>query len=134
MSEPAADASPVEPERHSAYATSVADGHYGRSVGGLSGKYDNVRTCWEDHLTRLAMRSAVKSRVQHATSRARGVRVLDLGCGAGQGYELITHIDQEGLNLDDAPRYVLPATGIDLYLGLDLSDAGVDGLEVVSDH
>jgi len=123
MSERAADASQVDPERHSAYATSVADGHYGRSVGGLSGKHDNVRTCWEDHLSRLVMRSAVKSRMQHATSRARGVRILDLGCGAGQGYELITRIDMEGLNLDDAPRYVLPAAGIELYLGLDLSEA-----------
>jgi len=69
------------------------------------------------------MRPAVKTRVQQAAARARGLRILDLGSGAGEGYELLTRIDQDGLNVDDAPRHVLPAAGIELYLGLDLSDA-----------
>jgi SAM-dependent methyltransferase len=123
MPESAADEPHIEQQGHSAYATTIADGHYGRPVGGLSGKHDNVRTCWEDLLTRLVMRSAVRDRVQHTASRGRGVRILDLGCGAGQGYELITRIDEEGLSREDAPRYVLPASQVGLYLGLDLSDA-----------
>jgi SAM-dependent methyltransferase len=54
------------------------------------------------------------------------VRILDLGCGAGQAYGLLTRIDQQGLNVDDAARFVLPDERIGLYLGLDLSQAMVD--------
>jgi len=35
------------------YSDTVARGYYGKHVGGLFGKHDNVRTYWEDQLTRL---------------------------------------------------------------------------------
>jgi SAM-dependent methyltransferase len=103
------------------YAETVARGFYGRNVGGLSGKYDNVRTYWEDELTRATLRPLVRERAQACKAAGRGVRVLDLGCGAGQGYELLTRINQRDLDLQEEHRYVLSPDGIDLYLGLDLS-------------
>src|SRR5690606_24250098 len=69
------------------YAETVARGFYGKNVGGLSGKYDNVRAHWEDAMTRVALRPFVRETVAQCTRARRGVRILDLGCGAGQGYE-----------------------------------------------
>jgi SAM-dependent methyltransferase len=63
---------------------------------------------------------------RQARTQGRKVRILDLGCGAGQAYGLLTRIDERGLNVDDAPRFVLPDDRIGLYLGVDLSAAMVD--------
>ena len=106
------------------YSETVALGFYDRPVGGLMGKYDNVRTYWEDQITRFAVRPLLAERLLAAGRR--GVRVLDLGCGSGQGFELLTRITQSDLSLEDAPRYVLPADRVSRYLGLDLSPAMVE--------
>jgi SAM-dependent methyltransferase len=108
------------------YSDTVARGHYDRPVGGLSGKYDNVRICWEDRITRLVVRPCLSEADRIARRRGRKIRVLDLGCGAGQGYELLTRVDERGLNVDDAPRFVLPPEQIGLFLGIDLSPAMVE--------
>jgi SAM-dependent methyltransferase len=105
------------------YAETVARGFYGKDAGGLSGKYDNVRAYWEDELTRATLRPLVQERVLACRAKGRGVRILDLGCGAGQGYELLTRIDQSGLDMHDQHRYVLPPGQVDLYMGIDLSEA-----------
>jgi SAM-dependent methyltransferase len=107
------------------YAKSVARGFYGKNVGGLFGKYDNVRACWEDELTRVALRPLVRARTEACQAEGRGVRILDLGCGAGQGYELLTRIDQRNLDLHEEYRYVLSPERIEIYLGIDLSEAMV---------
>lgn len=108
------------------YSDTVARGLYDRPVGGLWGKYDNVRTHWEDRLTRQTMGPFVAERNRHARDRRRKMRIVDLGCGAGQAYGLLTHIDERGLNVDDTARYVLSDRGIGLYLGVDLSMAMVE--------
>jgi SAM-dependent methyltransferase len=108
------------------YSDTVARGLYDRPVGGLRGKYDNVRIYWEDRLTRLTLGPFVRESDRAVGAQGRKVRVLDLGCGAGQGYELLTRIDQSGLNVDDAQRFVLPAERVGLYLGIDLSRAMVE--------
>lgn len=108
------------------YAETVARGFYGKNVGGLFGKYDNVRAHWEDAMTRVALRPFVRDRVERCLREGRGVRILDLGCGAGQGYEQLIRIDNRDLDLADEHRYVLRPEQIELYLGVDLSDAMVD--------
>lgn len=108
------------------YSDTVARGYYDRHVGGLFGKHDNVRTYWEDQLTRIVIRPFVARIVKDCHSANRGVRVLDLGCGAGQGYELLTRISQKELDLDEELSYVLPSEKIDLFLGVDISDAMVE--------
>ncbi|MBI2894363.1 MAG: class I SAM-dependent methyltransferase [Deltaproteobacteria bacterium] len=107
------------------YEETVARGFYGKNVGGLSGKHDNVRVYWEDAMTRIALRPLVKERVEACQAAGRGVRILDLGCGGGEGYEILTRIDQSDLDLQEEHRYVLPRERIELYLGLDLSEAMV---------
>ncbi|MBX3214998.1 MAG: class I SAM-dependent methyltransferase [Labilithrix sp.] len=108
------------------YADTVARGFYGKNMGGLFGKYDNVRAHWEDAMTRVALRPFVRERVERCVKAGRGVRILDLGCGAGQGYEQLIRIDSRDLDLADEHRYVLRPEQIELYYGLDLSDAMVE--------
>ncbi len=107
------------------YAETVARGFYGKNVGGLFGKYDNVRAHWEDAMTRVALRPFVRERVARCVRAGRGVRILDLGCGSGQGYEQLIRIDARDLDLADEHRYVLRPEQIELYLGVDLSEAMV---------
>ena len=104
------------------YAENVSLGHYGKHKGGLTGKYDNVRKYWEDQATRNFLRPFVKERVEYVKKIGRGLRVVDLGCGAGQGYELLTRIPQRDLGLDVSLRYVLPPARMSCYLGIDLSE------------
>lgn len=108
------------------YSETVARGLYERNQGGLFGKHDNVRTFWEDELTRIALRPHVRERVVACAAGGRRVRIVDLGCGSGQGYELLTRIRQTDLSLEEAQRYVLTPDQIELYLGLDLSDVMVE--------
>ncbi|HVJ21398.1 MAG TPA: class I SAM-dependent methyltransferase [Polyangiaceae bacterium] len=108
------------------YSETVARGHYDVDHGGLFGKHDNVRTYWEDDVTRLALRPFVRNRMVACARANRGVRVLDLGCGSGQGYELLTRIRHGELSLNDPQRHVLNAEQLELYLGLDLSESMVE--------
>ena len=116
----------LDPAGGRTYSETVARGFYARPEGGLVGKYDNVRTYWEDQVTRSLLRPYLQELVTQRSDAQRGVRILDLGCGAGQGYELLTHIAKLGLTMEVARQYVLPPEQIESYLGVDLSDAMVE--------
>ena len=81
------------------YTQAVKEGKYDLYVGNLFGKYDNVRTYWEDQLTRIALRPFLGELVEQRRQENRGLRIVDLGCGAGQGYEILTKIDYRDLDL-----------------------------------
>ena len=116
----------LDPAGGRTYSETVARGFYGRPTGGLFGKYDNVRTYWEDQITRVTLRLFLQELVDARSAARRGVRILDLGCGAGQGYELLTCIAKLGLSMEVARQYVLTPAQIECYLGVDLSDAMVE--------
>ena len=116
----------LDPAGGRTYSETVARGFYARPEGGLIGKYDNVRTYWEDQVTRSLLRPYLQELVTTRSEEQRGVRILDLGCGAGQGYELLTHIAKLGLTMEVARQYVLPPEQIESYLGVDLSEAMVE--------
>lgn len=107
------------------YSETVARGLYERSRRGLFGKHDNVRAYWEDELTRSALRPWVREQRASAASAGRRLRVLDLGCGAGQGYDLLTQIRRNDLSVDDVQHHVIEPADLELYLGIDLSPAMV---------
>lgn len=113
------------------YSQAVREGKYDLYVGNLFGKYDNVRTYWEDQLTRIALRPFLQELVERRRQDNRGVRIVDLGCGAGQGYEILTKIDRRDLDLGLQHERVLPKDKIDLYLGLDISQAMVERGQVL---
>lgn len=107
------------------YADAVKRGDYDTHVGNLTGKHDNVRSYWEDQLTRLTLRPFLAKLVEEKRDKAHKVRIVDLGCGAGQGYELLTKIDQRDLDLGLYHQRVLTADDIDCYVGVDLSESMV---------
>ena len=69
-----------------AYTQAATTGKYEKSSG-LLGKYDNVRRFWEDQLTGLFLRPALNRLVQRKTENMQRVRIFDIGCGNGDGYD-----------------------------------------------
>lgn len=63
-------------------------GYYGIERSGLTGKKDNVRKYWEDISIKLTLASIYRIH----QGKEKKLRVLDLGCGSGEGVELLTHI------------------------------------------
>ena len=108
------------------YTEAVVRGDYDLYVGNLFGKYDNVRIYWEDQLTRFALRPHIAGLVGACRKQGRKVRIVDLGCGAGQGFDVLTKINKRDLDLSLHQDRVLPPQDVGLYLGLDLSHAMVD--------
>ena len=71
-----------------AYTQAFHTGKYDKAMG-LLGKYDNVRRFWEDQVTAIFLRPALNDLVESKSKRLERVRVLDLGCGSGDGSDLI---------------------------------------------
>lgn len=103
------------------YKKTVASGFYDKYRGGLYGKFDNVRIYWEDQTTKNALRPYLKKCLARDKGK-RGLRILDLGCGSGQGYELLSKIDRSDAGLDLKASFVLPPECISIYLGVDISE------------
>ncbi|EKU96268.1 hypothetical protein Lepto7375DRAFT_0256 [Leptolyngbya sp. PCC 7375] len=108
------------------YTQAVREGKYDLYVGNLFGKYDNVRTYWEDQLTSIALRPYLSKLVESKRETGKKMRIVDLGCGAGQGYQILTKIDRRDLDLGLQHQRVLPEDEIATYLGLDISQAMVE--------
>lgn len=126
---------PVKLDGFKTYTQAVKEGKYDLYVGNLFGKYDNVRTYWEDQLTRIVLRPFLRNVVEHQRSEGQGVRIVDLGCGAGQGYDILTKIDYNDLDLGLQHNRVLPNDDLSLFLGLDISQAMVEkGQALFADH
>lgn len=107
------------------YESAVAKGFYYRDSGGLEGKYDNVRRCWEDQITRYNLQEFVGSLVARKRRSLSRIRVLDLGCGSGEGYEMLTGLKKGSDNLASKEVDVLPADILGCYKGIDISHSMV---------
>ncbi|MEA2032618.1 MAG: class I SAM-dependent methyltransferase [Euryarchaeota archaeon] len=95
-----------------AYDDAISSGRY-ESVSGITGKYDNVRVLWEDEVTRALVRSCV----QRLAQRKDKIRIMDMGCGYGDGYELLKGIrEEDGVNCE----YLITDEGTE-YKGFDIN-------------
>lgn len=106
----------------SVYGKFVSSGYYQKNLGGLRGKYDNIRKYWEDEITRFALRPYLLDTIHACLMRLERLRVVDLGCGSGQGYELLTTIKKEEVGIDAHDHDLLGPDMFGSYLGLDISD------------
>ncbi|MCI0449745.1 MAG: class I SAM-dependent methyltransferase [Chlorobi bacterium] len=106
-----------KPNRTEFYETAVAMGFYGRDDGGLSGKKDNVRKFWEDVFVKLLCRNFMENQAPGD----RKLRILDLGCGSGEGFELLTHIPSSPYAKGNPRDFVLKPGDIESYTGIDIS-------------
>jgi SAM-dependent methyltransferase len=104
-----------------AYTQAFHTGKYDKASG-LLGKYDNVRRFWEDQVSAVFLRRALHDLMEWKGQRQQGVRILDLGCGSGDGYDLIMGVAtrEPGIN-----EYMVGALTEDMlreYVGLDLNE------------
>ncbi len=99
------------------YDSAVRLGFYGTDKGGLTGKRDYVRTFWEDMSIKLTIRPHVE-----ALKQRRGkLRVADLGCGSGEGVDLLTHIPVADALATVDRSFTLARGDFETYVGLDIS-------------
>ena len=108
------------------YDTAVARGLYERDLRGMEGKYDNVRRYWEDQITRYALRPFVEPLVGRKRRELSRIRVVDLGAGAGEGYEILSGMKNASERLPSQEVALLPAEIIAHYHGIDISEAMVE--------
>lgn len=93
-------------------------GYYGLEKGGLTGKKDYVRKYWEDIVIKLTVRSAIEKLLTARDS----IRVIDLGCGSGEGFDLLTHVPVSQPLSPGKQSFVLSPEQIS-YTGVDISES-----------
>lgn len=105
-----------------AYNEALKSGQY-EKPGGLYGKYDNVRRFWEDEEVGIYLRPYLESLVALKKKEARKLRVLDLGCGSGDGYELLMNIAGSNHNrpIGEQNTAILSPNILELYKGVDIN-------------
>ncbi len=105
-----------------AYTQAVSSGQYAR-VTALRGKYDHVRLQWEDRSFQVMLQPHLADLMDRRAEQGAGLRVVDLGCGSGDGIETLLTIDRP-----DPPRAagdirLVPPDRLDQYTGLEMNPA-----------
>jgi len=103
-----------------AYTEAVKSGLYAKRSG-LVGKYDNVRRLWEDEITRILIYPHLRRLMDRTRNRMRRLRIMDLGCGSADGYELLMGIRDRDADLHVLESLLLTDEHIGLYTGVDLN-------------
>lgn len=111
-----------------AYSQAAKTGKYDKDLR-LLGKYDNVRRFWEDQVTALFLRPALNKLVERKRAHLDRIRILDLGCGSGDGYDLLM-----GVTAKDPVIYenIISAITPDMlkeYVGVDVNRDLLDHAE-----
>jgi len=108
-------------EQMAAYSEAVSSGLYAKRSG-LTGKYDNVRKYWEDETTREFLRPHLRKLIERSKRMMRRVRIMDLGCGSADGYELLSGIRFRDPDLQVHEVDLLTGDVLGLYKGVDLNE------------
>jgi len=108
------------------YESAVAAGFYGRDDGGLAGKFDNVRRYWEGQITRFTLADVLQGVVERKQAAGERLRVLDLGAGAGEGYEILTSLKRRDTPPGPEDVELVTPDLLEAYKGLDISTAMVE--------
>lgn len=99
------------------FDVAAQQGFYGLEAGGLTGKKDNVRKYWEDVVTKLTIKGSIEKLLANRTD----IHIVDLGCGSGEGFELLTHIPSSEHPRTSTQSFTLAPNQISYYLGVDIS-------------
>lgn len=111
-----------------AYTQAATSGRYATDTG-LLGKYDHVRTHWEEAALCRALRPHLEAKAKGHASKGRGLRVLDIGCGSGDGLSLLQTIRREKANPAGHDPRLLTTYPLEAYRGIDLNDALLEQAE-----
>jgi hypothetical protein len=116
-----------------AYSEAVKSGLYAKKSG-LVGKYDNVRKYWEDEITRHFIYPYIKGLLDRAQDSMRRIRIMDLGCGSADGYELLMGIRDRDADLHESEIDLLTDEKVGRYLGVDLCGDLLDQARGIYGH
>lgn len=103
------------------FDVAAQQGFYGLEIGGLKGKKDYVRKYWEDTIIKLIVRDPIEKLL----ARRDNIRIVDLGCGSGEGFDLLTHIPPSKPLNPGKQSFVLSSDKISSYVGVDISHSMV---------
>lgn len=112
---------PAPEDQMEAYSDAVGTGRYVRNTG-LHGKYDNVRIYWEDEGTRIFLCPHIEQLVRRRVEELKRVRILDLGCGSGDGFEMMMMISASNPSLVEDRVYLIQPDYLGQYVGVDLNE------------
>ncbi len=104
-----------------AYTEAIRHGRYSEQIKGLRCKYDHVRTQFEDFITKYYLRPYLEEIVKTKVDKSgESLRFYDLGCGTGDGYELLSKMAR-GTRLSQFDTRLVKDDMMDQYKGIDLS-------------
>jgi SAM-dependent methyltransferase len=110
-------------EADKAYLEAIQHGRYSEQVKGLRCKYDHVRIEFEDFITAYYLRPYLEEIVKNkALENGEGLRFYDLGCGTGDGYELLSKMAGKS-KLSEFDTRLINDGMVDHYKGIDLNVA-----------
>ena len=110
-------------EADKAYLEAIQHGRYSEKVKDLRCKYDHVRIQFEDFITAFYLRPYVEDIVEaKAKTNGEGLRFYDLGCGTGDGYELLSKM-AGNTRLSEFDTRLIPQDMVEQYKGIDLNVA-----------
>ena len=108
-------------EQMAAYSEAAKSGLYAKHSG-MTGKYDNVRRLWEDEITRFFLRPHLHRLLERRRASMRRIRILDLGCGSADGYELLAGVRDRDADLQQVEVNMLTPEVLGQYKGVDLNE------------
>jgi len=104
-----------------AYDEALKSGQY-QKPSGLLGKYDNVRRFWEEEQLGLYLRPYLERLVARKKERDDKLRILDVGCGSGDGFDFITSLDESKALLSRHNTKLITPEILELYKGIDINE------------
>ncbi len=104
-----------------AYTQAHGTGKYDKATG-LLGKYDNVRRFWEDQITGIFLRPALNNLVEEKRRRLERIRILDLGCGSGEGYDLLMDVTTKDPAIYEYITSAITQDMLQEYVGVDINE------------
>jgi len=104
-----------------AYSEALKSGQY-EKPGGLLGKYDNVRRFWEDEQLGLYLRPYLENLVSRRQKEGKRLRIFDVGCGSGDGFELIASINHNQAPLSEHNTRIITPERLEFYRGVDINE------------
>ncbi len=116
-----------------AYTEAATSGLYAKQSG-LVGKYDNVRRLWEDEITRIFLHPHLQRLIERKRSGMQRLRIMDLGCGSADGYELLAGVRHRDADLRDFEVALLTPGTLGSYKGVDLNEELIDQARIIYGH
>jgi SAM-dependent methyltransferase len=104
-----------------AYSQAFETGKYDK-ISGLIGKYDHVRRLWEDQVTGIFLRPYLNQLVERKRRHLGRIRILDLGCGSGDGLDLILGVTTKDPGIYEYVTAAITEDMLKAYVGLDVNE------------